>query len=275
MMELENFELDLFSLESFIIGLNLMLFLVAASFLLVTVIKRVKRIKEDKRKNEYQEIIESVVFEFLFDDKKVEEVVKAQAFQKHLNSGLFKRVAVKSVLSLHQNYSGNYSKKLEEFYVVSGLVNYSLEKLNDSYWPNIVEGIRDLSGMNYQKAYPRIVAYKNHDNKMVRIEVLLGMIKLKGIGEILKFSTSELYMNDWVQSNILYTVKKLKISAPENLLELLQSKNRSVVLLAVRLINYYKSNDHYPALSEFYQQTKDVSLRKEISAALRKTEQIS
>jgi len=274
-MDLEKFELDLFSLESFIIGLNLVIFLVAASFLLVTFVKRLKRIKEDKRKKEYQKILDSVLFEYLFDNKKVQEVVKAEAFQKHTNSGLFKRVAIKSVLSLHQSYSGNYSKKLEEFYETSGLVDYSFNKLNAASWTHIVEGIRDLSGMNVQKAYPRIVSYKNHDNKLVRTEVLLGMIKLKGIGEILKFSSSELYMNDWVQSNILYTVKKHKIGAPSNLLELLESKNRSVVLLAVRLINYYNSIEHYPALSQFYQQTKDVTLRREIAAALRKTEQIS
>ncbi|WP_372918688.1 hypothetical protein [Salegentibacter sp.] len=275
MMDLEKFELEPISLESFIIGLNLVIFLVAVSFLMVTFIKRLKRINEDKRKKEYQAILDSVLFEFLFDDKKVEEVIKAEAFKKNLNSVLFKRVAIRSVLSLHQSYSGNYSRKLEEFYEASGLVNYSLEKLNASSWTYIVEGIRDLSGMNFQKAYPRIVSYKNHDNKMVRTEVLLGMIKLKGIGEILKFSSSELYMNEWVQSNILYTVKKHKIGAPSNLLELLQSKNRSVVLLAVRLINYYNSIEHYPALSKFYQQTKDVTLRREIAGALRKTEQIS
>ncbi len=274
-MELQEFELGLFSLESFIIGLNILIFLIATFFLMVTVIKRIKRINENKQKRIYQEILDSVLFEFLFDDKKVEDIVNTEVFKMNFNSVLFKRVAIKSVLSLHHSYSGNYNTKLEEFYEASGLVNYSLEKLNASYWTNIVEGIRDLSDMNVQKAYPRIVSYKNHDNKMVRTEVLLGMIKLKGIGEILKFSDSELYMNDWVQSNILYTVKNHKISAPENLLELLQSKNRSVVLLAVRLINYYKSIAYYPALSEYYQKTKDVTLRREIAAALKKTEQIS
>lgn len=275
MMDLDKFELDLFSLESFIIGLNLLIFLVGASFLAVTLIKRIKRIKENKQRKEYQEILDSVLFEFLFDDKNVDEVVEAEAFQKNADSVLFKRVAIRSVLSLHQSYSGNYSKKLEEFYEISGLVNYSFDKMNASDWTEIVEGIRDLSGMNVQKAYPRIVSYKNHNNKMVRIEVLLGMIKLKGIDEILKFNNSGLYMNDWVQSNILYTIKKHTIPAPANLLELLQSKNHSMVLLAVRLINYYKSIAHYPALSEYYQNTEDVNLKREIAAVLRKTEQIS
>lgn len=265
----------LLEFENILIALIICIILTGFIFFLFAFYKRLKRIKESKQKIEFQLIIDKLLFEFLFDNKDLEEIIQREEYQKNFESGLFKRVTIKSILSLHQNYSGIYNTKLESFYVASNLANYSLEQLNSNYWPHIVEGIRDLSGLNHQKSYPRIVSYKNHDNEMVRTEVLLGMIRLKGISEILKFKNSELYLNDWVQSNILYTVKIHRIEAPKNLLELLYSKNKSIVLLAVRLINYYKSVEHYPALSEFYQQTKDRRLKHEIEIALNKTEQLS
>lgn len=251
------------------------LILTGLGFFIVTLVKRTKRIKESRQKEIFQQQIDAALFSFLFDDKKIEEITEGVSFSKNFESGLFKRLCVKSIISLHYSYSGAYSKRLEDFYAQSGLADYSLKKLNSEKWTDIVEGIRDLSNLNYVKAYPRIVSYKNHEHELVRTEVLLGMIKLKGITELAKFNKSKLYLNDWVQSNILYTVKRHHIPAPENMADLLNTKNQSLLLMAVRLINHYNKPEHYSLLSEYISKTKNEQIRVELKRALRKTEQIS
>ena len=247
----------------------------AALFFLLTFYLKLLRIKETRQKKEFQERIDSMLFSFLFKEQTIAEVLTQQSFSRDMETPLFQRLAIKSLVSLHHSYSGLYSRKLEDFYAASGLVQYSLKKLNARDWADVVEGIRDLSSLNYLQSYPRIVSLQNHPSPNVRTEVLLGMIKLKGISEVLKFRHKSLFLNDWVQSNILFTVKKYHIDAPEALHLLLQSKNRSILLLAVRLINYYKAAEHYEKLAEFYAGSKDEKLRSEIARILNRIEQIA
>ncbi|GAB2760548.1 hypothetical protein GCM10010465_00900 [Actinomadura fibrosa] len=241
-------------------------------FFFLTLYKKLGHLSEDKRKKVYQEQIENVLFRYLFEGLSLQEVLQDKALKKMFAIPLFQRVAIKAIISLHHSYSGTYGKKLEQFYVESGLVNYSLKKLESCNWTNIVEAVRDLSTLNHNQSYPRIAAHIIHKNPLVKTEVLLGIIKMKGISEILKFQESGLYLNDWVQSNILFTVKKYKIPAPGDLGNLLKSRNRSIVLLAVRLIAYYESSEFYTRLSEFYLQTKDEKLKNEIARVLNRAE---
>lgn len=260
--------------ETVLVSIIFCLISVSLLFFFMTLFKKIQRIKEIKKKQEFQESIDELLFDFLFDDKSVGETIESSIFLRYKDSKLFQQLAIKSLIGLHDNYSGIHSNKLEDFFAESGLSAYALDKLNSKNWAHIVEGIRDLSSLNYLPAYPRIVSYKNHSNKFVKTEVLLGMIKLKGISELLKFKKSPVYFNDWVQSNILFVVMNYKIPAPDNLLELLETKNKSILLLAVRLINYYGLQEHYMALSQVYGKIEDPLLKNEIMLLLDKTEQL-
>lgn len=220
-------------------------------------------------------MIENLLFKYLFEEESLEEVVNGSHFSVLAKDPLFKRVSIKAIISLHKNYSGIYSKKLEQFFEVTGLVNYSVAKLESVRWPYIVEGVRDLSTLNHTASYSRIASRIIHPNDLVKTEVLLALIKMRGIEEIMKFQKSGLVLNDWIQSSILYTVKKHKIPAPVNLEKMLESRNDTIVLLAVRLINYYKTAGHYETLSKFYQETSNLKLKAEIAQALQKTECVS
>lgn len=263
-----------FSMEIVLITVIICIISVSLLFFLMTLYKKIQRIKEIKEKQKFQEIIDELLFNFLFNDKSVREIIEFSKFEEFKNDKLFQQLSIKSLINLHASYSGTYSKKLEQFFAESGLAAYALNKLNSNNWAHIVEGIKDLSSLNYLAAYPRIVSYKNHKNKFVQTEVLLGMIKLKGISELLKFKNSEVYFNEWVQSNILFVVMNYKIPAPENLLDLLGSKNNSILLLAVRLINYFGLQEHYNTLYQVYEKIEDPSLKNEIMQMLDKTEQL-
>ena len=273
-MNLEKTSFWLFTAEETLLLMIGCIVFVSLLFFFMTLIKKVDRIKELKRKKEYQEIIDNLFFELMFTEMSPRDISESSEYLAHKEKRLFQQLTIKNLRGLHDNYSGSHSKKLEQFFAESGLALYSLKKLNSDNWAHVVEGIRDLSSLNYMPAYSRIVSYQNHQNKFVKTEVLLGLIKLKGISELLKFKKSKVYFNDWVQSNILYVVKNHKIPAPENLPELLESKNTSILLLAVRLINFYGLPEHYIALSKIYEKIDNPGLKKEMALLLDRTQQL-
>ena len=262
-------------MELLIFSVVIAVFATALLFFFMTLIKRVRRLREEKEKSDYQNTVENILFRYLFEELSLQEAIEGSDFAKFQKYPLFKRVAIKAIISLHDNYSGSYSKKLQHFFEESGLADYSVAKLESSRWPFIVEGIRDLSTLNHQASYGRIASRITHPHELVKTEVLLGLIKMRGIEEIMKFQKSGLRLNDWIQSNILYTVKKHKIPAPQNLDLMLKSSNRTIVLLAVRLMDYYKQAEHYETLSAFFTETRDTKLKREIALVLKQTEFIS
>lgn len=265
---------DFMLLKYIVAGVICLFLLVGIIFFCMLLFLRLKRIWEAKKKEVYTLRIHRLLNEYLFNNKEVSDVMNRTAYKKYIKSSLFKRVFIKCIKGLHHNYSGEYSKKLEHFLVESGLVNFLLKKLDSRKWYVKIEAIRDLSSLNYQPALEKIESLKTGKNPLVAEEIMLAVIKLKGIEEAIKYMDSNIFLNDWLQSNIIFVVKKNNIPPPDNLRQLLHSKNRSIVILAVRLINYYKQASLYHTLSEFYQQSSDIPLRREIAAALKKTEHL-
>ncbi len=256
------------SLDLIEILLLVILFFLLGSlyFFFATLFKRIFKIREEKKKKAYQEEIDQILFRILFGKEDGEET----NFSLAGKSKLYQKVMIKSLIGLHQNFSGASVEKLENFYVQSGLVNYSLKKLQARSWVLKVEGMRDLSSLNYQAAYDKIKAIKFDRNDMVQQEKLIAKIRLKGLKELWAFRESSVYFNDWTQSNILFAIKRFKVPPVDNLPELLQSKNESVALLGIRLIHYYHDIKQLEVLEYFRGKTQRKKLINEIDFLLHK-----
>lgn len=247
----------------FTIILILVLFGTSFIFLFLTLIKRYRKIKKTKRRSAFQEFIDATLFSMLFENSTPPETL---ARFKHFmaNSILFKKVAIKSIVALHNNYSGTYRTKLENFYVQSGLVQYSLNKIRSHRWADVVEGLRDLSNLKYDPAFDQIAALIHYPNEFVRKEAFLGVIRLRGLGELIKHDELPWYLDDWAQSNILLTLKTLQLEAPENMEILLSSTNPSMVLMGARLIEHFQYAHQAPALKHALGQAMDLKLQGEL-----------
>src|SRR5690606_13521387 len=132
-------------IENILLFVILCLISVSLLFFLMTLIKKIGRIKEIRKKNAYQEKIDDLLFNLLFNEKTVDEIINRNDFTVNKNNKLFQQLTIKALIGLHHNYSGIYSSKLEQFFSACGLADYSLRKLNSNDWAHIVEGIRDLS----------------------------------------------------------------------------------------------------------------------------------
>ncbi len=258
------------STQDYEFQVNLLLILIALFvvaffvFFTLTYVNRYKRIKKVALKAIYQKSIDEMLFTLLFDENVTVEMVSNSFKNYNGKKKLFKKITIKSINALHRNYTGELKEKIETFYVKSGLINYSLKKIDSLKWTSTVEAIRDLSNLNYQPAYDAIFSKLKHPKKMVRKEAFIGVILLKGLEELLKLKDSKLYLDDWTQSNILYVVKRDRMSSPKNIEILLTSPNETIVLLGARIIQYFQMQQHVPNLEEYIQKNPNSKIKAKL-----------
>lgn len=243
----------------------IVLFVIAfAIFFCLTYIKRYKRIKKAELKAVYQKEIDELLFSLLFDNNTTVEMAASTFKKEIITTKLVKKISIKSINSLHRNYTGELKQKLEDFYITSDLVKYSLKKIDSLNWAKEVEAIRDLSNLNYQPAYHAIVSKLDHRKKMVQKEAFIGVILLKGLDELHQLKNSTIYLDDWTQSNILYVAKRDKMKLPQNIESILDSNNTTIVLLGARLIQYFQLQQYIPALEKSMNNCTDAIIKDKL-----------
>ncbi len=241
----------------------------ALFFLVLTLLKRFQKISDNRKKILFQKTIDDALFAVLFNEAPIEESA-IQLKDPMSRSSLFQKIAIKSIVALHHNYTGAYKKTLEDFYVKSDLYRYSLKKLDAHAWPKIVEGIRDLSNLNYSPAFNKIATFTKHQNQFIQTEALIGIIRLRGLGELIQRKENKLYLNDWVQSNILFAIQSNHIKLPENIDALLNSSNDSMVLLGARLIDHFQQTKNIPAIEKAMEKYPNGRIREELGEILQR-----
>lgn len=239
------------------------IFFIAFLFLIVTLIKRGLKIRKNKNAFLIQQLIDNLAFKILFSTDNLEACIKI--YQEHKNKKLFKKLLIKSLVSLHKSYVGEPKENIEKFYNNSQLYLYSLKKLNSKSWVQKVEAIRDLSKLNFQDAYNAIYKLTNHKKIQVRKEALTGVVLLKGLSELEHFKETKLYLDNWMQTNFLYSlkIKQWKITSIQH--SLFFSENESFLLLIARIVELYSLYDYYDKLYELTIHVKDKRIKHDLS----------
>lgn len=247
----------------------ILFFTIALILYVITLFKRHLKIRNEALKSSYQEIVDKAIFAYLFGGKDI-EIKDVNIFNFNFTDNfLFQKVAIKAIVSLHHCYSGEYQEKLQSFYVQSKLVNYSLRKLDAKSWYKKAEGIRDISTLKYQPALDKIKLCLLHNHELVQSEALIALVKMNGITELIQQKNSKLYLNDWIQSNLIFTIKNNRINDTGELNQLLTSENTSFQLLGVRLMYHYHDSTYLKNLEKLEIQTDDIKLRSEISETIK------
>ena len=223
-----------------ILSLSIVLSVVISSlFLVILFIRRYKKIQDEKIIIAYIPIIDAIIFPMLFNNKPIQVIIESNDYTIYAKHKKFRRILLQTIIRLHTNYSGEYNLKLEEFYRDSGLINISKDKLKSNFWSSKCEGIRELSEMSAHESFSDIHALIHHKNSTLKLEALIGIIRLKGIIGIAILNDYHKPINDWIQLNLIYEINKTQHTSVYNFSEFLVSKNESLVLLGLRLISNF------------------------------------
>ena len=214
------------------------LFLIGSLFtLVITLVKRNKRINLVKTKKAYESQVESYILRFLFEN----DVQAIDDFIKNPNSKktMFKKLTMKYCLTMHQNYTGTIQASILDFLYKTNMISYSREKIKSNFWKHKVEAIRDLSTLKDRESLSTIQKLISHSNKKIAIESIIALIKFDGIGTLSHLKMISFSIDDWSQALILSVIKNNKIPYDDSIKVLQQSKNQSIQLLASRIIQFY------------------------------------
>lgn len=152
----------------------------------------------------------------------------------------FKREIFISVLSkLKNDISGEMALAINSLYFKTGLLNYSLEKLNSSKWDKIALGIKELTQFEVTNVSNEIGKHKNHEKTEVRNEVQLYFVSLFHFKGLEFLNNLKTVISEWNQIQLLEILQKFDDQEITDISPWLKSQNDSVVLFALKLAKMY------------------------------------
>lgn len=152
----------------------------------------------------------------------------------------FKRKIFISVLSkLKNDISGEMALSINNLYVKTGLINYSLEKLNSKKWDKIASGIKELTQFEVTNVFNEIGKHENHEKTEVRNEVQLYFVSLFHFNGLDFLNNLKTPISEWNQIQLLEILQKFDDQEITDISPWLKSQNDSVVLFALKLAKMY------------------------------------
>lgn len=234
----------------------------------ITLSKRWKKIKQEKARKTFEEKIEALLFEYIFESIQLNEL-QSKIEEIQLDDTK-KGILIKAIVSLFQSYTGNVQERLQEAYRHIGLVHFSFKKLNHKKWEYRVEGIRDLSDLGVYESVNNIEKYVHDTNRFVQCEAITALVKLNGIERLSNLLKSDFVIDDWTQTNILYTLKRQIVPEPKNWSELLKSENDSLISLVIRMMTHYNVKFSGTVLYERISKLKSKKMQLELVQLIQK-----
>ena len=239
-------------------------------FFILLLISRLKKINEKKQLEKYTAIIDRLFYSVLFGNTPVHNILEAKKYRSIFKDKKFRNMLVQNVTQLHLNYTGPPRDKLEEFYRKSGLINISFEKLKSKHWEKKCEGIRELTRLNVKEAFYDTYMCMWHPHDTLKLEALLGLIRLEGVDGLGIIHDYPDTINDWIQLNLLYEIDKSDYTAVKSFTDLLTSKNESVVVLGLRLSAKFNQIENLATIRELQASSLSESIKTAAAQALDK-----
>ncbi len=179
----------------------------------------------------------------IITDESTESLEIPRRFYRVLNNGAARQFAINQLILCKKNFSGVVSENITALYVRLGLKAHSLKKLKEKrHWHIQARGIQELYLMDQQDCLRKIYKQTNSEYEFVRLVAQNGIIHLTGFSGLRFLDVVSQPLSEWHQLKLL---EQLKFHTPgedfaDNISKWLQSKNETVVVLALKLANDYQ-----------------------------------
>lgn len=247
-------------IEPFLVYSIVFFITVSIVFFVFIIFSRFIKIRNQKLENRYNLFIEKMLMQILFDDITYSTSKEYGILNKNT---LFRTQLMNLVINLHQNYEGNYAKKLEQFYFESKLRTDSFNKLKNRKWEIKCKGIKELAEMNVSNAFDVLVKISKSNNRILTITALNACVKLNGTNGIIHLIKHKYRFDNWTQLNIIDAIKQGNIEDTSGIELLLTSQNLSVVSLGLKIIQTLQLSQNTTFVQQLISNTASDSIRNE------------
>lgn len=203
-----------------------------------------------------------MISEFLFYDEDSSKEEKTNyvnlkiEIRELLNDDFNRKILIDILMDLRKDLSGATLGKLFELYQSLGLHHDSYKKLESWGWHTISKGILELTQMQVEESYGFVAKFINHKRSTIRKQAEMAIITLNNEGLNYFLDTTTYRISEWQQLKILEVLKNKSDFQPPSFQHWLISKNKDVVLFALRLMGHYNQSDGNQALIELLKHKK-------------------
>jgi len=218
------------------------------SMLLILLIILVNRRRMDSIENKKQQLREkyqSLLVDYLFSEEKVSNI--PTEIGKIAASSFNRRLLIDQTIDLSINLTGVAKDKLRTLFFLLKLDKDSLKKAFSRKWHVKVKGFRELAFMDITDANTEIVRCLLSRNDIVRMEAQMAMVRLNHEDAFGFLDHLDKPFTQWEQLSIYETIMFHNLSIPA-FDRWLFSKNKTVVLFALRMIDVFKQKEAYSNL---------------------------
>lgn len=212
--------------------------------------------KKVARQQEAKEKFEGLLLEYLYSQSdnpnylSTRQWVIIDVFIDPIKVKWKRRIIVKILYNLLEEVSGEMSDIIKKFYFRTGLYKYALLKLKSKKWEVVGKGIVQLTRFKIIEAHKRVKPFLDHPRDEVRKEAHIYMVSLFGFDGLNFLNTIEEPMSEWAQIEILETLQQIESKEVCDIKLWLKSKNRYVVLFALKLAKIYNQFEVNETLME-------------------------
>lgn len=256
---------------------NLLKFIIIPIFILTILIlivflitNRYKSEQLDFKKKEIDATLNDFLTELIFHDFNADQIkLKIAKFKETIpyQEKWCRYLILNKLIQFKQNLHGFDQNRILLIYKYFGLQEYSQRLLNDKRWYFKSLGIYHYQILDYKIKKGHMKSFLKSKNKYLRSNALVAVIALSDE----KFGVLDNYQEQISRADelkILDIIYQKQSEVPENIELWLQHKNKSIVLLALKLVIRYKVNLNLSQIT-YLLMHDDILVRKETLLAIR------
>ncbi len=239
------------------------------------IIRRIIQAYNNTRIIKWKEVIDNMLANLIIHDfDEVEEAVThfyPRLKKLPLKNKIVNKILITEILNYHRNFIGKTAQVLEELFLKLELDKSSLKKIKNNNWEVKIEGIREISHMELEHVADELLVYTDDENSILRMEAQAAFIQLSKNDPFRFLERAHERILDWHQLVLFEIITKNKKLAIPSFSKWLTSKNDTVVMLCLKLIDHFMQFDAAATLEKLLQH-RNVKIRKKAIQILGKLE---
>ncbi len=238
-------EIEIFLLTSIILIILTILF-----FITLIIGSRLRKIRHAIYTKKNSSHVNKVLFSVAFDAARLEDFKEEPLFKKNWKRNFYKQQFLTELIKMHRLYGGEIAENLRRCYTDFRLIQLSYAKIRSRKWEDKCAGIQELSEMEIKKAVPVILEHTRSKNDTLKMVALIEVLHLSGLERLSLLKNYEEPLNDWIQLNLLESIKESNKGEIPDFHDLLKSENETIVVFALRLVRLFHQNQHLATVNE-------------------------
>jgi hypothetical protein len=221
-------------------------FICSMLIILVVILGNRRKMEQlEKRKQSLRELYQELLIDYLFSELNEDPIIIR--FKKAIASNFNRKILIDQMIDLSINLTGDVKEKLRGLYLILSLDKDSITKAYSHRWHIKVKGFHELAFMDITDANEEIIRCLLSNNDIVRMEAQLALVRLNHEDSFGFLDHLEKPFTLWEQLIIYETIMFHNLPVPQ-FDRWLFSKNKSVVLFSIRMIDFFKQKETYPNL---------------------------